>query len=152
MRTLILYASTHGHTAKIASHLAEAVRRENCDVDIRDARHDASPVPADYEGVLVAASLHGGHHQREVVDWTKRHRDALSRRYSIFLGAFVAPPFSGLDTLPSLGVVLLSLGVLLEDALIATAGIAIGAGGISLVLLLSRAAVRGVAELALWMP
>jgi hypothetical protein len=29
-------------------------------------------------------------------------------------GAFFAPPFTGLDTLPSLGVVLLSLGVLLE--------------------------------------
>jgi len=28
-------------------------------------------------------------------------------------GAFLAPPFTGLDTLPALGVVLLSLGVLL---------------------------------------
>jgi menaquinone-dependent protoporphyrinogen oxidase len=39
--------------------------------------------------------------------------------------AFLAPPFSGLDTLPALGVVLLSLGVLLEDALVALLG---GAG------------------------
>jgi hypothetical protein len=66
------------------------------------------------------------------------------------LVAFVAPPFSGLDTLPALGVVLLSLGVLLEDALIAAAGIAVGAGGIALVVLLSRAVVRGVGELAVW--
>jgi hypothetical protein len=66
------------------------------------------------------------------------------------LAAFVAPPFSGLDTLPALGVVLLSLGVLLEDALIAAAGIAVGAGGIALVVLLSRAVVRGVGELAVW--
>ena len=33
--------------------------------------------------------------------------------------AFVAPPFTGLDTVPSLGVVLISLGVLLEDSLLA---------------------------------
>src|SRR4051812_14575678 len=33
--------------------------------------------------------------------------------------AFVAPPFSGLDTLPSLGVVILSLGFLLEDLAVA---------------------------------
>jgi hypothetical protein len=66
------------------------------------------------------------------------------------LVAFVAPPFSGLDTLPALGVVLLSLGVLLEDALIAAVGIAVGAGGIALVVLLSRAVVRGVGELAVW--
>jgi hypothetical protein len=45
---------------------------------------------------------------------------------------------------------LLSLGVLLEDALIAAAGIAVGAGGIALVVLLSRAVVRGVGELAVW--
>src|SRR3954471_976968 len=31
------------------------------------------------------------------------------------LGAFLAPPFTGLDTLPSLGVVLLSLAVIMED-------------------------------------
>jgi len=60
------------------------------------------------------------------------------------VAAFVAPPFSMLDTLPALGVVLLSLGVLLEDALIAAAGIALGAGGITLVVLLSRAVVRGL--------
>src|SRR4051812_19137474 len=35
------------------------------------------------------------------------------------LAAFVAPPFSGLDTLPALGVVLLSLAALLEDAVVA---------------------------------
>ena len=37
-------------------------------------------------------------------------------------GAFLAPPFTGLDTLPALGVVLLSLGVLLEDFLAGRAG------------------------------
>ena len=31
------------------------------------------------------------------------------------VAAFLAPPFTGLDTLPALAVVLLSLGVLLED-------------------------------------
>jgi hypothetical protein len=56
------------------------------------------------------------------------------------VAAFVAPPFSGLDTLPSLGVVVLALGVLLEDALVAAGGIAIGAAGIVLEVVLGRAA------------
>jgi len=43
------------------------------------------------------------------------------------VAAFVAPPFTGLDTLPALGVVLLSLGVLLEDILVVIAGVLIGA-------------------------
>lgn len=48
------------------------------------------------------------------------------------LGAFLAPPFSGLDTLPALGVVTLSLGIILEDTLVYVAGIVIGAFGIFL--------------------
>ena len=47
-------------------------------------------------------------------------------------GAFFAPPFSGLDTLPALGVVLLSLGVLLEDFALAVAGILVGVTGVAL--------------------
>ena len=42
--------------------------------------------------------------------------------------AFLAPPFTGLDTLPALGVVLLSLGVLLEDVLIVVVALAVVAG------------------------
>jgi hypothetical protein len=63
------------------------------------------------------------------------------------LGAFLAPPFTGLDTLPSLGVVLLSLGVLLEDILLVVGAIVIGAGGILLELVLGRAAVHGISSL-----
>jgi hypothetical protein len=48
------------------------------------------------------------------------------------LAAFLAPPFTGLDTLPALGVVLLSLGVLLEDFLIVCSGVLIIAIGIAL--------------------
>lgn len=62
--------------------------------------------------------------------------------------AFVAPPFSGLDTLPALGVVVLSIGVLLEDVIVAAAGLLIGAGGIVLVVALGRAALRSIDQLA----
>jgi hypothetical protein len=58
------------------------------------------------------------------------------------VGAFLAPPFSGLDTLPALGVVLLSLGVLLEDVAIAAAGVVVGAAGIVLEIVLGSAAVH----------
>jgi hypothetical protein len=61
--------------------------------------------------------------------------------------AFVAPPFSGLDTLPALGVVVLSLGVLLEDFAIAIAGCLLGAVGIVLEIALGAAAVHGVRSL-----
>jgi hypothetical protein len=62
-------------------------------------------------------------------------------------GAFLAPPFTGLDTLPSLGVVLLSLGVLLEDFLLVVVGIAVGVGGVFLEIVLGKAAVKGIGSL-----
>jgi hypothetical protein len=61
--------------------------------------------------------------------------------------AFLAPPFTGLDTLPALGVVLLSLGVLLEDVLVVIAGVLIGVAGIALEITLGRAALHGIDSL-----
>ena len=55
------------------------------------------------------------------------------------LGAFLAPPFTGLDTLPSLGVVLLSLGVVLEDILVVLIALVLGTAGVLLELLVGGA-------------
>jgi hypothetical protein len=63
------------------------------------------------------------------------------------LGAFLAPPFTGLDTLPALGVVLLSLGILLEDIAVVALGLVVGSGGVLLEIVLGRAAVRGIGNL-----
>ena len=57
------------------------------------------------------------------------------------LGAFLAPPFTGLDTLPALGVVLLSLGMLFEDVLLALFGLAVGVAGVVLEIVLGSAVV-----------
>jgi hypothetical protein len=62
-------------------------------------------------------------------------------------GAFFAPPFTGLDTLPALGVVLLSLGVLLEDILVVIVGVILGAAGVVLELVLGSAAINGIGSL-----
>jgi hypothetical protein len=48
------------------------------------------------------------------------------------VAAFVAPPFSGLDTLPAMGVVIISLGIILEDVLIILPGVIVGGSGIAL--------------------
>ena len=55
-------------------------------------------------------------------------------------GALLAPPFSGLDTLPSLGVVIVCLGIILGDVLVVVLGIAAGTAGIALVLTLGSVA------------
>ncbi len=50
------------------------------------------------------------------------------------IAAAAAPPFSGLDTLPSMGAVGVALGIILEDTVVVAVGIAMGAGGITLIL------------------
>lgn len=50
------------------------------------------------------------------------------------LAALLAPPFSGLDTLPSLGAVVIALSVILGDVVVLAAGVVIGAGGVVLTL------------------
>lgn len=63
------------------------------------------------------------------------------------VSAFVAPPFTGLDTLPALGVVLLSLGVLLEDALVIVVALVFAVAGVVLEVVLGKAAIKGVSSL-----
>jgi hypothetical protein len=63
------------------------------------------------------------------------------------LGAFLAPPFTGLDTLPALAVVLLSLAVLLEDFAIVIAALVVGLAGVVLEIALGSAAVNGISHL-----
>ncbi len=59
--------------------------------------------------------------------------------FGLALTAFLAPPFSGLDTLPSLGVVILGLGVLLGDIVVAGVGLGIGVAGVVVVVGLGKA-------------
>jgi hypothetical protein len=72
--------------------------------------------------------------------WLFDHVAAASvfglRVFGLTLSAFLAPPFSGLDTLPSLGVVVIGLGVLMRDVVLATVGAVIGAVGVATVLVL----------------
>lgn len=74
------------------------------------------------------------------------HRESL-RLIGLFvilftLGSFVAPPFSGLDTIPALGVVIISLGLLLEDIAVFFVGLVVGTFGIILEISLAGAIVE----------
>jgi len=61
---------------------------------------------------------------------------------ALALTAFLAPPFSGLDTLPSIGLVVLSLGYLMTDVVLSAAGAAVGVIGVASVIFLGSIAVK----------
>ena len=82
---LVAYATTHGHTAKIADRLAEALRGDGVEVDLRQIKHVGDAEPDGYDAVVAAASLHAGHHQRAMVNWVKANRDTLAARPTLFI-------------------------------------------------------------------
>jgi hypothetical protein len=88
---------------------------------------------------------------RPRLSWVFEHRLSNSLFGLLILvlsvGAFLAPPFSGLDTLPALGAVLVSLAVLLDDFAVLAVGVAVGAAGLVLDVVLGRAAFNGVRQL-----
>jgi menaquinone-dependent protoporphyrinogen oxidase len=88
-RILIVYASTHGQTAKIAGALADTLRGLPAVVDVFEAGAMACR-PEDYDGVVVAASVHAGKHQKRIRRWVKTHASALKSRPSAFVSVCLA--------------------------------------------------------------
>lgn len=58
------------------------------------------------------------------------------------LSAFMAPPFSGLDTLPAMGAVLVCLALILGDGALLIVGYFVGISGIGLIIGLSASVIK----------
>jgi hypothetical protein len=63
------------------------------------------------------------------------------------IAASLAPPLSGLETLPALGAVVVALAIILEDVVVFVIGVVIGTGGIVLFVSVGAALVRFVSHL-----
>jgi menaquinone-dependent protoporphyrinogen oxidase len=88
-RILVLYGSTDGHTAKIARWLGDTFRSRGHDVAVVMAG-SGDPDPESYAAVVVAASLHGGRHQRAVERWVRSHAPTLARKPTAFVTVCLA--------------------------------------------------------------
>lgn len=81
---LVVYATTHGHTAKIAARLAEVMREAGIDVHLRDIGVGAAVLPDAYDLIVVGASLHRASHQLEIADWVRGNLGVLAERPTAF--------------------------------------------------------------------
>ena len=81
---LVTYASTHGHTGKVAARLAAAAEAAGASVELLEVANATHVDPSDYDAVVVGSSIHAGKHQREIVEWATAHRAALNALPSAF--------------------------------------------------------------------
>jgi menaquinone-dependent protoporphyrinogen oxidase len=83
---LVLYATRHGQTQRIAEHVATVLRAGGLDADVRDAAAAHGQLDlGGYQAAIVAASVHLGKHEREMVTFVKHHRAELERMPTAFL-------------------------------------------------------------------
>ena len=75
----IAYGTVEGQTAQIAEYIAELIRAHGDQAETADLKRSGDTLPAGYDGVIVAASVHMGKHEGFVTDFVKKNRGELER-------------------------------------------------------------------------
>ena len=84
MQILVLYASKHGQTEKIAARIGGVMRGQGVEAVVKNAVDHPDLDPSQFDAVVVGASIHAGHHQRQVLDWVKAHAPTLNSMPTAF--------------------------------------------------------------------
>jgi menaquinone-dependent protoporphyrinogen oxidase len=88
-RILLIYDTTEGQTRKVMQSIAERMTLAGADTDV--VRVGAfEPAVADYDGILVAGSVHAGRYQKPLVKWVKAHAREFGGRPSAFISVSLA--------------------------------------------------------------
>jgi menaquinone-dependent protoporphyrinogen oxidase len=87
--TLLIYATREGHTRRISEHLCELLQKEQHPCRLMNAVN-ATEAPAslmfsDYSSAILAASLHYGKFEPEMVALVKQHVAQLENLPTLFL-------------------------------------------------------------------
>lgn len=86
MKLLIIYGTTEGQTRKICEFLHKEAINRNYEVTLHDAsRTDSSPDPAEFDAVIVAASVHTGKYQSSITHFVQKHQEVLNKVPGLFL-------------------------------------------------------------------
>ena len=80
MKAAVFFATREGQARKIADRIAVDLRTDGLEADVNDVRtvgtaFDWSP----YAIACVAASVHAGHHEKEMIEFVRRYRGELER-------------------------------------------------------------------------
>lgn len=86
MTTAVFYATREGQTRRIAEHIGATLRARGTNVDVLDVGRLAEPIDwTRYTAACVAASVHIGHHEREMIAFVRRHQAELESLDAAFV-------------------------------------------------------------------
>jgi menaquinone-dependent protoporphyrinogen oxidase len=88
-RILVLYGTSEGHTEKVATIIANTLIASGCDADVIQAG-TIDPALKEYDGVIVAASVHGGRFQKPVVACVRDHAGEIASKPNAFVEVCLA--------------------------------------------------------------
>src|SRR5215468_7722557 len=81
----VFYATREGQTKRIAEYLQASLHVRGFATDVRNVANTATIDLDNYAAVVLAASVHAGRHEREMVRFVKRHLAELGRLPTAFL-------------------------------------------------------------------
>ncbi len=83
----VFYATREGQTQRIAERTADALRASGIEVELKNLHNGSVDFALDsrYRAAILAASVHAGSHEPEMVSFVKRHRTELEAIPNAFL-------------------------------------------------------------------
>lgn len=90
LEILVVYASRHGHTEKIAQHFADTILEPGVSVLVASVDEATSRRVAEFDGIAVVGSVHMEDHDPHLVAWVREHRHTLQTRPSAFCSVSMA--------------------------------------------------------------
>ena len=83
-RVLVIFASSHGQTRKIAEAIADRLREHGAEVDLFDANVTTPPPPDDYDVVGFGSHVRHGKHAPVIHRYIDRHLSSILSRQNFF--------------------------------------------------------------------
>lgn len=84
MKTLILFSTRDGQTREIASYIASELKEQGVESDVINLHRCGELQWANYDRIVIGASIRYGHFHSSVDAFVKKHQQVLNSRPSAF--------------------------------------------------------------------
>lgn len=90
MQILLGYCSSQGHTRKIARFIMSHIANQGHSVEMLELKNAVDLDLSQFDKVILAASVHVGRYQRELVDFVEAHLTTLSSLPNLLISVSLA--------------------------------------------------------------